>query len=115
MAIQTRAWPELGGDEWVRGSWPACWLRESNSWGSPEPLGTLILTNRRLIFAGSAPHELEAVNFDEFTAVQCTRHGLFRNILIVETSSAKRFVFRTKKMVCKQIEARSQMRLLTKR
>ena len=34
---------------------------------------------------------------------------------MIETSSGKRYAFRTKKMACKQIEARSQMRSLSKR
>ena len=107
---------ELDMDEWVRGGWPARWLSEPRVSSSPESIGTLILTNRRLVFAGRAPvDKFVAIDFDELTKVECTRHGLSRNTLIIETSSAKRFVFRTKKLACKQIEARSQMRLLTKR
>jgi len=115
MAIQRRAWPELDADEWLRGSWPARWQSERDRSGSSESPGTLILTNRRVIFAGSASRDFEAVDFDAFTAVHWTRHGLSRGTLFVETSSSERFVFRTKKMACEQIEARSQMRLLTKR
>ena len=77
--------------------------------------GTLILTNRRLIFAGHTSADEVVLNCDELAAVRCTRHGLSRNTLMVETSSGKRFVFRTKKMACTQIEARSRMRSLIKR
>jgi hypothetical protein len=113
--VYGEGWPELDRDEWVRGSWPARFLTEPNGSGSYSD-GTLLLTNRRLVFAGPAPaDELAALNFDELAAVQCKRHGLSRNTLEVETSSGKRFVVRTKKMACKQIEARSRMRALTKR
>jgi hypothetical protein len=74
-----------------------------------------MLTNQRLIFVGSSGSELAAINLDEFTAVLCKRHGLSRNTLILETSSGERFVFRTKRMACRQIEARSKMRSLSKR
>ena len=115
MWVYGEGWPELHRDEWVRGSWPARFQTEPNGSGSYSD-GTLILTNRRLVFAGRTPaDELAVPNFDELDAVQCKRHGLSRNTLVVETSSGKRFVFRTKKMACKQIEARSQMRTLTKK
>ena len=115
MGTRSQVWAELERDEWVRGAWPARCRREPNGSGSPESVGTLILTNRRLVFTGRTPHDdFAAVTFDELTAVRCTRQGLSLNTLIVETSSDERFVFRTKKMACRQIEARSQMRLLTK-
>lgn len=59
--------------------------------------------------------ELAVLNVEELTAVRCKRHGLSLNTLMVETPSGKRFEFRTKKVACKQIEARSRMRSLTKR
>jgi hypothetical protein len=106
---------ELDSDEWVRRTWSARCLTEPNGPGSPASIGTLILTNRRLLFAGGTrADEPIAVNFTEFTAARCERHGLSLNTLIVETSSSERFVFRTKRMACKQIEARSRMRSLAK-
>ena len=73
--------------------------------------GTLILTNRRLFFTGlSELDELPVFNFDEPLLVRCQRHGVFLNTLTVEIESGRRFEFRTKKIACKQIAARSQMR-----
>lgn len=115
MAQTENWWSQLNRDEWVRRAWPARCLAEPNGSGSPEPAGTLILTNQRLIFASSTRAKLAAVNLDDFSAVVCKRYGLSRNTLIVETLSGERFVFRTKRIACKQIEARSRMRLLTKR
>jgi hypothetical protein len=106
---------EREGDEWVRMTWPARCQTESNGSDSRESAGELILTNQRLIFVGPARTEMAAVNLEEFTAVRCRRHGLSLNTLIVETSSGERFVFRTKRMACKQIEPRSRMWPLTKR
>jgi hypothetical protein len=100
-------WSQLDRDEWVRRTWPARRLTERNGSGSQESVGELILTNQRLLFAGPTGAELAAVNLDELTAVVCKRHGLLRNTLMVETSSGERFVFRTERMACKQIEARS--------
>ena len=108
-------WSQLQRDEWVRRAWPAQCLTEPDGSGQPELAGTLILTNQRLIFAGPTRVELAAVNLEELAAVLCKRHGLSRNTLIVETSSGDRFVFRTMRMACKQIEARSRMRSLAKR
>jgi hypothetical protein len=107
--------PELERDEWVRRTWRARCVTEPNGSGSRESVGELILTNQRLMFVGPARAELAAVNLDEFTAVRCKRHGLSLHTLIIETSSGKRFVFRTKRMACKQIEARSRMRPVTKK
>jgi hypothetical protein len=115
VCVYGEGWPELDRNEWVRGSWPARFLTEPDGSASYSD-GTLILTNRHLVFAGRTPaDELAAVNFDEFTAVRCKRHGLALNTLIVETASGERFIFRTKKLACKQIRARSRMRSLTKR
>ena len=116
MGIQGKGWLELDTDEWVRGCWPARSLSPYSGSGSTATVGSLILTNRRLLFVGrTSLDELAAVDFDEITTVQCPRQGLSRYTLIVETSSGSRLIFRTKKMACRQIEARSQMRLLTKR
>jgi hypothetical protein len=112
---QVDGWSQLDRDEWVRRTWPARCLTGPNDSGSPESAGTLILTNQRLMFVGPTGAELAAVSLDDFTVVLCKRHGLSRNTLIIETSSAERFVFRTKSMACKQIEARSRMRSVTKR
>ena len=104
-------------DEWVRGRWPARCVTEPNVSGSSYSEGTLILTSRRLDLSSAAPRsdELAVLKAEELTTVKCKRHGLSLNTLMVETPSGKRFVFRTKKMACKQIEARSRMRSLTKR
>jgi hypothetical protein len=76
----------------------------------------LILTNRRLFFTGlSELDELPVFNFDELLLVRCRRHGFFLNTLTVETESGRRFEFRTKRMACKQIAARSQMRTVATR
>ena len=105
-------WSELNRAEWVRGSWPARCLTDPNASGpSHYSDGTLILTNRRLIYAGRTPADESVLNFEELAAVRCKRHGLSLNSLMVETSSGRRFVFRTKKLACKHIEARSRMRL----
>lgn len=112
---QVAGWAQLDRNEWVRMYWPARRLADPNDSASPESAGTLMLTNQRLLFAGPSGAELAAVNLDEFTAVDCKRHGLSRNTLIVEASSGERFVFRTKRMACRQIEARSRMRSLRKR
>ena len=120
MEMQTREmetirWAESDRDEWVRRTWPARWLTELNGSGSPESAGTLILTNQRLVFVGTTGAELAAVSLDEFTVVLGKWFGPLRNTLIVETSSGERLVFRTKRMACQQIEARSRMRSLTNR
>jgi hypothetical protein len=72
----------------------------------------LTLTNRRLLFTGRS--ELDEVliifDFEKPLVVRWERHGVFSNCLIVETPSGHRFDFRAKKLACKQIAARSQMR-----
>lgn len=113
--VQMDGWSQLDRDEWVRGTWPARSLTEPIGSDSPESLGTLMLTNQRLIFVVPTGAELAAVNLDELTAVLCKRHGLWRNTLIVESSAGERFVFRTNRMACRQIEARSRMRSVSKR
>ncbi len=115
MAQVDGGWLDLKRDEWVRRTWPARCVTEGSGSASPESTGTLILTNQRLMFAGPNGAERAAVNLDDFSAVLCKRHGFSRNTLIVEASSGDRFVFRTNRMACKQIEARSRMRALTKR
>lgn len=116
MGTRSSGWPELDRDEWMRGRWPARCLRHPTGTCSPESVGTLILTNRRLVFAGrTSLDEFAEFAFDELTAVRCTRQGLSLNTLIVETSAGECFVFKTKRLACKKIEARSQMRLLTRR
>jgi hypothetical protein len=63
------------------------------------------------MFVGRTPaDELAVFKIEDLAAVRCKRHGLSLNTLMVETPSGKRFVFRTKKIACKQIEARSRMR-----
>ena len=116
MEAQGEGWPDLDRDEWVRGRWPARCVTEHNVSGSSYSEGTLILTSRRLMFVGRTPaDELAVFKIEDLAAVRCKRHGLSLNTLMVETPSGKRFVFRTKKMACKQIEARSRMRSLTRR
>lgn len=111
MAATRLSWPELERDEWVRRSWPARCRTGTNGSASSYSDGTLILTNRRLFFTGlSELDELPVFNFDELLLVRCHRHGVFLNTLTLETESGRRFEFRTKKMACKQIAARSQMR-----
>ena len=52
MGTRTQAWTELEMDEWCsRCLACACYLREPNGSDSSESVGTLILTNRRLVFA----------------------------------------------------------------
>jgi hypothetical protein len=59
---------DLDMNEWAHGCWPARQLREPGVSSSPECLGTLILTNRRLVFGGRAPvEEFAAAAFDELT------------------------------------------------
>lgn len=116
MGSRTSGWFELDSDEWTRGSWPARCLREPDGPAASELVGTLILTNHRLVFVDHTQlDEVASVRFEELTSVRCTRRGLFLNTLIVETSSQQLFVFRTKKIACTQIEARSHMRSLNKR
>ncbi len=74
----------------------------------------MTLTNRRLFFTGlSDLNELPIFDFDELLVVRWQRHGVFSNVLIVETPSGQRFDFWTKKLARKQIVARSQMRMVT--
>jgi hypothetical protein len=116
VEAQGEGWPDLDRDEWLRGRWPARCVTERNVSGSSYSEGTLILTSRGLMFVGRTPaDELAVFKIEDLAAVRCKRHGLSLNTLMVETPSGKRFVFRTKKMACKQIEARSRMRSLTRR
>ena len=106
------SWPEMGsgrvGSAELAGSLPY------RSDGSDETYaeGTLTLTNRRLFFTGpSGLDESLIFDFDDLLlAVRWQRHSVFSYSLIVETPSCQRFEFRTKKLACKQIAARSQMR-----
>lgn len=119
MTASLLPWPEMAGDEWVRQSWPArCCTEsagsESKGSGRSYSVGILTLTNRRLFFTG--PSELDEqpiFDFDELLVVRWQRNGLFSNSLIVERPSGQRFDFRTKKLACKQIAARSHMRMVT--
>lgn len=109
----SRAWPEMGTDEWVRQSWPAR-CRMDDSSGVPYLEGTLTLTNRRLFFTG--PVELDEVpifDFADLLLVVRWQRRCISHSVIVETPSGQRFDFRTKKLACKQIMARSQMRRVT--
>lgn len=110
MAAARLAWPEMGRDEWFRQSWPAR-CRTSNGSHEPYAEGNLTLTNRRLIFTGPSGLDVLIFDFDDLLlSVQWQRHGVFSHSLIVETPSCQRFEFWTKKLACKQIAARSQMR-----
>ena len=60
----SRAWPEMGTDEWVRQSWPARYRTDDSS-GLPYLEGTLTQTNQRLFFIG--PVELDEVPIFHFT------------------------------------------------
>ena len=114
MVNQSWSWPKLDRDEWVRGSWQACCLMEFD--GSRVD-GRLVLTNQHLLFLGRSSSDdlLPAIDFDDQIVVQRKRYRLGLNMLIIETSSGQRFAFRTNRVACKQIEARSRMRRLTKR
>jgi hypothetical protein len=105
--------PELQMNEWVRANWPACIQSGPDGLG-PSESGTLVLTNRRLIFVARTPLDTFSASFDELTTVESARRGLRLNMLVVETARGGRIVFKTKKMACKQIVARSQMRLVTR-
>lgn len=115
MSARSMSWPDLDRDEWVRGSWQARWLSEPEGSNSSYSDGRLILTNQRLLFASCvSSDELAAVKFDEHVAIQHKRYRFSLHTLVVEASSGQRFAFRTTKMACKQIEARSRMRRITK-
>ena len=102
---------EMGKDEWVRQSWPARCHSVSEDSGQASSEGMLTLTNQRLLFTGrSEPDEVLSFDFEELLVVRWERRGVFSNSLIVETPSGQRFDFRAKKLACKQIAARSQMR-----
>jgi hypothetical protein len=114
VGVQGTSWPEFALDEWVRGSWPARCLTEANDSDSSCSDGTLMLTNQRLLFTDGRPvDDMVNIRFDDLLAVRCERHRFWRDTLIVETSSGRLFEFRTTKLACKQIEARSHMRQLT--
>jgi hypothetical protein len=120
MAASQLSWPEMGGDEWVRQSRLARCRTESGASGSEGSgqsysEGILTVTNRRFFFSGpSELDELPVFDFDKLLVVGWQRHGVFSNSLIVETPSGQRFDFRTKKLACKQIAARSHMRMVTR-
>ena len=83
----SRAWPEMGTDEWVRQSWPARYRTDDSS-GLPYLEGTLTQTNQRLFFIG--PVELDEVPIFHFTHLLLVVRWLRRCIshsVIVETSS----------------------------
>jgi hypothetical protein len=102
---------EMGKDEWVRQSWPARCHSESEDPGHSSAEGMLTLTNRRLLFTGrSELDEVLTFDFEEPLIVRWERHGVLSNSLIVETPSGQRFDFRAKKLACRQIAARAQMR-----
>ena len=106
------SWPEMGADEWVRQSWPARCRTESDGSDQTYAEGTLTLTNRRLFFTGASELDESLIfDFDDLLlAVRWQRHSVFSYSLIVETASCQRFEFRTKKLACKQIATRFQMR-----
>jgi hypothetical protein len=114
VSVHGTLWPEFELNEWVRGSWPACCVTAANDSDLSYSDGTLMLTNQRLLFTDGGPvDDIVTIDFDDLLAVRCERHRFSRYALIVETSSGRWFEFRTKKLACKQIEARSHMRQLT--
>jgi hypothetical protein len=114
MATSGLSWPEMGRDEWVRQSWPARCRTDSDGPGRSYSEGTLTLTNRRLFFTGPSDlNQLPIFDFDKLLVVRWQRHGVFSYALIVETPSGQRFDFRIKRLACKQIAARSKMRMVT--
>jgi hypothetical protein len=69
-----------------------------------------MLTNRRIVFHSGTSMNTFSAALDELATVKCLRHSLRLNTLVVETSQGRRVIFETKKMACKKIVARSQMR-----
>ncbi len=113
MATPNPIRPELQINEWVRATWPAS-IQSGPDGLSQSETGTLMLTNRRLVFVARTLLDTFSAPFDELTTVESARRGLRLNTLAVETARGDRIVFKTKKMACKQIVARSQMRLVTR-
>lgn len=99
--------------EWVRAAWPAS-IQGGPEGLDPSDTGTLLLTNRRIVFHSGTSMNTFSATFDELATVKCLRHSLRLKTLVVETSQGRRVIIKTKKIACKKIVARSQMRLVSK-
>lgn len=92
---------ELQRYERICGSWPARRLVSVDDRKLQVAEGTIIITNRRLLFLDA--ETISSTHFSDLATVQCVGRNLLVHTLIVETSSGQRLRFLTKRAACRHL------------